>query len=393
MSYLAARPQMRPLLERVAGDVHSALGLPNEAYLCPEFYAAEKQKVFAQNWACAGVGADIAEPGSVAPVTLFDEPLLLVRDKQGQIKVFYNVCRHRGMILVDEAQQCNVIRCPYHSWCYNHAGDLVMTPHAGGPGNNTCERLDKEVSGLLEVRSHVFMDMIFVNLDGKAAPFEEMHRPLITRWAEFDKPLYHAGEDSRFQLELNTNWKLAVENYAESYHLPWVHPALNAYSRLEDHYNILEEGHFSGQGTLVYSPSYDASGRSFPCFNALSEKWDKAAEYITLLPNAMIGVHKDHSYVIRLEPQGPGKTTEHIDIYYAQPEALSDDYANLRARNKELWKTVFKEDIFVVEGMQRARHASGFDGGVFAPAMDAPTHLFHRWIATKMLVEETEPTV
>ena len=70
------------------------------------------------------------------------------------------------------------------------------------------------------------------------------------RWAEFDRPLYHAGEDSSFKLNLETNWKLAVENYCESYHLPWIHPALNSYSRLEDHYNILSVGHYWDRARL-----------------------------------------------------------------------------------------------------------------------------------------------
>jgi phenylpropionate dioxygenase-like ring-hydroxylating dioxygenase large terminal subunit len=196
-----------------------------------------------------------------------------------------------------------------------------------------------------------------------------------------EKPLYHGGWDSWFTLDVQTNWKLAVENYCESYHLPWVHPGLNSYSRLEDHYNIEQPGLYSGQGTLVYrqlkSPE---DGTLFPDFDGLSEKWDTAAEYISVFPNVLLGVHRDHAFAIVLVPHGQGRTAEHVHLYYASPE--TDD--SLRQRNAEQWKLVFEEDIFVVEGMQRGRLSPGFDGGKFSPVMDSPTHLFHAWVADKV---------
>ena len=91
----------------------------------------------------------------------------------------------------------------------------------------------------------------------------------------------------------------------------------------------------------------------------------------------LFGVHRDHTYAILLIPHGPEKTVEHIHIYYAN----EDTDAALRARNTKQWKEVFIEDVFVVEGMQRGRHAVTFDGGRFSPAMDGPTHLFHAWVA------------
>lgn len=179
---------------------------------------------------------------------------------------------------------------------------------------------------------------------------------------------------------MNCNWKLAIENYCESYHLPWVHPGLNIYSRLEDHYHIEEPDIYSGQGTLVYRQLKGKDGTTFPDFEGISDKWDTAAEYITAFPNVLLGVHRDHVFTIILEPDGTEKTTEHIHLYYAQPDTDPD----LRAENTKLWKGVFEEDIFVVEGMQQGRHAPHFDGGRFSPAMDSPTHLFHDWVAGKI---------
>jgi phenylpropionate dioxygenase-like ring-hydroxylating dioxygenase large terminal subunit len=296
------------------------------------------------------------------------------------VRVFLNACRHRGMILVEKPGKIEgAIRCAYHSWCYGTDGRLVSTPHVGGPGHNTAEGIDRSTLGLIEVRSYIWRDVVFINLSGTAAPFEEAMADVIARWAEFDQPMYHGGGSSAFQLTVNCNWKLAVENYCESYHLPWVHPGLNSYSRLEDHYHIEEKEKFSGQGTLVYRQLKGDNSEVFPDFNGLSDKWNEAAEYIALYPNVLFGVHRDHAYAIILVPEGMDKTVEHIHLYYAKP----DTSQALRDKNAELWKGVFVEDVFVVEGMQRGRHADGFDGGRFSPAMDGPTHLFHDWVAAQ----------
>jgi phenylpropionate dioxygenase-like ring-hydroxylating dioxygenase large terminal subunit len=373
----------RALLARVTEPVETASGLPNAFYTDAGLFQAEKQAVFAANWACIGFGKDVPQGGDVRPVDFLGRPLLLVRDGEGIIRVFQNVCRHRGMILVDKpARLSGPIRCPYHSWAYDLTGRLRATPHVGGPGKASHPCVDKAALGLIEVRSALFMDMIFVNLSGEAPAFAEYVAPLTRRWSEFTgQNLHHGGPDCSVAFELATNWKLAAENYCESYHLPWVHPGLNSYSRLEDHYNIAEPRAFSGQGSEVYNPQLDADGRRFPSFPGLGAKWDHAAEYVTLYPNVLLGVHKDHFFAMMLEPVAPDRTLEHLEIYYAAPEIAGPDWAAMRRTHVEMWRQVFLEDVSVVEGMQRGRSAPGFDGGKFSPVMDAPTHCFHDWVA------------
>jgi choline monooxygenase len=111
--------------------------------------------------------------------------------------------------------------------------------------------------------------------------------------------------DSSFTLEVATNWKLAVENYCESYHLPWVHPGLNSYSRLEDHYHIEAPGRYSGQGTLCLPPAARRGRAGLPRFREPFRKWDEGAEYVALYPNVLLGVHRDHAFAIVLEAGGP----------------------------------------------------------------------------------------
>lgn len=171
-----------------------------------------------------------------------------------------------------------------------------------------------------------------------------------------------------------------MENFAESYHLPWIHPGLNSYSRLEDHYHIEAPLAFSGQGTTVYRQIEGDDGAVFPDFEGLSDKRYKGAEYICLYPNVLFAAQREHAYAIILEPVATGQTREHVHLYYASGD--TDDA--LRVQNSALWKEIFEEDIGVVEGMQKGRHAPGFDGGRFSTALDGPTHLFHDWVAAKL---------
>ena len=366
------------ILADVQKPTAQARGLPNAHYTDAACFEEERAALFDNGWAGLAVAAEVPEAGDAVPINFLGVPLLLIRGKDRAVRVFQNICRHRGMILVDAPRKIEgAIRCPYHSWCYSTQGKLVATPHVGGPGHNTHEDMDRNTLGLIEVRSHIWRDVVWINLSGTAPAFEDAMADVIDRWSDFEQPMYHGGADSQFVLSVNTNWKLAIENYCESYHLPWVHPGLNSYSRLEDHYNIEIEGVTSGQGTLVYRQLKDDAGKSFADFEALDSKWDAGAEYLSIYPNVLLGVHRDHAFAIILRPDGPEKTQEHVHLYYATE--TTDD--GLRQRNAALWKEVFEEDIFVVEGMQRGRKAPGFDGGRFSPAMDGPTHCFHKWAA------------
>ena len=372
-------------LSKVLEPLATARGLPNAHYVDPTAFEEERTSVLFANWSGVGFAKDVPNEGDANPVDFLGVPLLILRDSEGTVRVYQNTCRHRGMILVKEKGNIRgTIRCPYHSWCYGLNGKLRSTPHVGGPGQNIDENVKRDELGLIEVPSHVWLGVVFVNVSGTAPAFEDQNAGVLARWAEFDQPLYHSGDDSSFTLDVNCNWKLAVENYCESYHLPWVHPGLNSYSRLEDHYHIESPGQFSGQGSLVYRQLKGDEGQVFGDFAGLADKWDTGAEYIALYPNVLIGVHRDHTFAIVLEPLELGKTREHVEIFYAREESVGADFDETRTKNTAQWKEVFKEDVFVVEGMQKGRKGPLFDGGKFSPAMDGPTHMFHQWVAQSL---------
>ncbi|HIC81072.1 MAG TPA: aromatic ring-hydroxylating dioxygenase subunit alpha [Kiloniellaceae bacterium] len=377
----------REALQQVLLPIAEARGLPNTAYTSGSFAAVERDQVLARGWTCIGVGHWVPQPGDLRPVRLLGLPLLMLRDAAGNLKVFHNVCSHRGLELVaGPGRSKGLIRCPYHSWSYDLDGNLKATPFVGGPGTRDCPGFDRTRHGLKPVRSAVWCDAVFVDLSGEAEDFETFIAPLAERWKAFDSDrLRHGGADSAFTIEVACNWKLAVENYCEAYHLPWIHPSLNQYSRLEDHYNIAVEGHMAGQGSTAYRPTLSDDGRAFPEHPDLPEAWRGAAEYLALFPNVLFGIHADHFYTVVLEPLGPDRTREHFEIYYFGEAALGDDLADLRAANTHQWRGIFEEDRGVVEGMQAGRASPAFRGGVFSPAMDGPTHCFHQWMAGRLL--------
>ena len=367
--------------------IAEATGLPNEAYVSTAFAELERDQLLGRTWTCIGMGAQVPNPGDVKPVLLLGLPLILLRARDGELRVFHNVCSHRGHRLIGEAGNVGAtITCPYHSWSYSLDGKLRATPMIGGTGQHSCPGFEKKLHGLKAIRSAQWFDCVFINLSGDAEPFEDYVAPLAARWGDFDPSvLRHGADHSSLTLELDCNWKLAVENYCEAYHLPWIHPGLNSYSRLEDHYGIEQENHFAGQGSTVYAPQLSDDGSALPHFPNLPAKWDRGAEYVALFPNLLLVLHADHLFAILLEPAGPERTIEHLELYYVGDAADSPDWAALRKRNLETWRQIFIEDVGVVEGMQRGRHSPAFKGGAFSPAMDNPTHCFHKWAARRLL--------
>lgn len=367
-----------------------ASGLPNSLYVDEGGAEVERARVFAGGWACAGRASDVARSGEVQPVDLYGLPLLLLRDAGGAIRVFHNVCSHRGQLLVREPCKVQgVIRCPYHSWTYGLDGGLRGTPHIGGVGRHEAPGFEPSRHGLKPVRSAVWADQVFVDVSGVAPPFEHCIGELVARWRPFwgdDGPdlLRISGDGSTLEMEVQANWKLAVENYCESYHLPWVHPGLNTYSRLQDHYNISGTDGFSGQGVTAYN-LVDVAGTSLPRFPSWPAERERTAEYVSLFPNLLLGLQVDHFFTLLVRPLSPSRTREELRIYYIGEEAKQDRYEASRRAVLESWRVVFSEDVWAVEGMQAGRRSPAFQGGVFTPVMDVPTHDFHRWVAGRLM--------
>ena len=374
------------VLDAVHQPIAQASGLPNAAYDDPNLFAYERDNVLGKNWAGLLFASELPKNGFAKPVDFMGLPLAVMRNREGELKVFHNVCSHRGMILLrEETEVEGMVRCPYHSWTYDLNGNLKGTPHIGGVGKHSAAGFVCEKHGLRGIRSSIWNDIVFINLSGDAQPFSDFISPLEQRWAEFTgeegfSNLKIAPTGTSMELTVNANWKLAVENYCEAYHLPWVHPSLNTYSPLDQHYNLIVNDDMSGQGSYSYNLS-DIAGTSLPQFKDWPADKIRQAEYVSLYPNILLGVQADHVFSIILMPQSNHCTLEKLQLAYIGPEATGDEYAACRSSVLESWKVVFGEDVFAVEGMQKGRKSPAYQGGVFSPVLDGPTHHFHQWVA------------
>ncbi|MGI9410844.1 MAG: aromatic ring-hydroxylating oxygenase subunit alpha, partial [Hyphomicrobiaceae bacterium] len=276
--------------------------LHSNAYIDPAFWQAECETVLAQNWFLAGFAHEFREPGDAIPVTVAGKPILLVRNSENRVGAFHNVCRHRCLTLVDRPRNVGkLIRCPYHAWAYDLDGSLRASPHFGGMGRNEPDGFDRARNGLVPVRTHVWHDWIFVNLDGNAPPFDDYATPLV-RWLDgidFTKVKPVAVLDFG---EIRANWKLLMENFIEPYHVQFVHN-MTTEQPLKDHYTIIDgvclgsavdlESELSGSGSLAVS-----------------------SRYLTLFPNFVVGRYFPDQIGVHLNiPLGSDRTLQKRAIY------------------------------------------------------------------------------
>ncbi len=379
--------------ERASIDqsIENASGLPNDCYTNSDWVQVERDTVFSNTWTCIGYGYDLV-PGTIRPMEFLGLPLLIVCDEFEHVQVFHNVCRHRGHRLVECAKEVNgFIQCPYHGWSYGLDGSLKRTPHFGGFGVHNYDGFDQSKNGLWRIPCATWLGMVFINLGGVAPDFACHIQPLEHRWSEFTgigglSSLRPTSEGTSVEIEVNANWKLIVENYCESYHLPFVHPGLNEYSPVKDHYNIVAGEWGGGQGTRNYSFP-ERAGTKLPKHSNWPSGKKRFAEYIALYPNVLLGLHVDHLFSVILHPLAHDRTLERIQIYCVGDESSESCYVTCRQLVLDEWRKVLSEDIVPIEGMQRGRNSYAFDGGVFSPKLEISTHHFHRWIAARYPVE------
>lgn len=367
------RQRIRSASPRLAAEL--AGGLWSEAYTSPDFLELERQTLFTKQWVCAGLASDVPTPGDMLPVDVAGMPLVLVRDRHNTLRAFHNICSHRGLQLVDKpCSSKGVIRCPYHSWAYGMDGTLKSTPHFGGYHRDSHEGFERSAKGLRAIRCEQWLDLVFVNLSGDAPPLEDYLKPILDRWSDYDLSLLRRGREAH--VECNANWKLAVENFSESYHLAWVHPALNGCSRMEDHFWFdVGETHV-GQGSLKYYCG-EIEGKRLPTFPNLEEtERTTVAEYVSIFPNLMLGVHPDYFLVFMVNPLSHERSLERMVFYFVDDAAMTPENTALRDLPVDLWIATNDEDIEVIERMQKGRRSPAFDGGCFSPALETGVKQF-----------------
>jgi len=374
-------------VEAVQRPIASARALPPAAYTDPEFYTLERDLVFRRHWISIAFAHEIPDAGDAMPVDAAGVPLILLRDRDGEIRAFHNVCRHRGSaILSAPVKGQPTLRCPYHGWAYGLDGRLRATPLWDGQRVAAEGAVDRKSLGLVPVRCGIFADVVFVDLSGTAPPLAEFVRPLAARWAPYcteDTRLAHHAAG-----EIAANWKLAVEGALENYHEAFVHPSLPA--RIDA----------AGNKTFTDTAEDALFGFCWAGETALRSQApliplrDGAAiertDYLSFLfPNTQLNLYGSVVIAVIWTPLAPGRTALRSSFYLVAEAAEGPRFAEARAAMAEYWRNLREEDRRVIEAMQRGRNSPAAGDFRLSPFWEGSVHHFQNKLVAAMLDAET----
>ncbi len=344
--------------------------IPSAWYSDPALYAAECRTVFGGTWLAAGRADQVAAPGSYLTADVAGEPVLVVRDQDGVLRAFYNVCRHRAARVMNEpAGLATRLRCRYHGWTYDLAGRLRGTPEFDGVAD--FRRADH---GLVPMPVDTWGPLVFVHPGGRD---EEAAQPLAEFLAPLPEKTNGLGLEflrfaGRREYELGCNWKVFVDNYLDGgYHVNTVHPGL-AGALDYAHYRTEIAGNTSVQVSPL-KPSADAVGKV---------RTGATAYYWWVFPNLMMNLYEGVMDTNVVLPLGPERCRAVFDFYFARiagPEAerfIADSIA--------VAHQIQLEDVEICEEVQAGLKSRAFDTGRFSVRREAGGYHFHRLLARRL---------
>ena len=300
--------------------------------------------------------------------------LFLARGGDGAVRVFHNVCRHRGHPLVSAAKPgCRQIVCPYHGWRYDLSGALRSVSQFAGTEGGLPEGLDPAEFGLKGVRSEVWLDWIFVNLDGSAPPLQNHLAPLLQRLDGVNLAQLRPFHDLEHG-EVAANWKLVMENSLEPYHTPMIHPETGAGIPLDRHHMIVEEG-------LLGCAVEVASGTATPLSDGSVAV---TSEFLALPPLFIFVLYGDSVVLVHRNlpsRERPDRTWRSVHLYDIGETPLSaEEMAEWRRLE---YRIHVEEDGPVYEALQQSKLSpASDDGGLLSPAWETTVQAFYQaWAA------------
>jgi choline monooxygenase len=361
-------PALDELLSRFDPELplSQARTIPAAWYHDPGLYQAELRRVFANTWLAVGRADQVAGPGSFFTCDVAGEPLVVVRDQDGVLRAFHNVCRHRAARVVCEDEgHCSRLRCRYHGWTYDLTGRLRGTPEFDG-----VEAFRKEDNGLPPVHVAARGPIVWVHLGSPSSSIESWTAPLDRRGLDaLMAPLRFVA---RKEYRLGCNWKVFVDNYLDGgYHVNTVHPGLASvldYSK----YRSEIDGHASVQiSPLERGPEDIASVRQ-----------GDNAYYAWVFPNLMLNLYQGVMDTNLVLPDGPDACRVVFDFYFADAEG---DEARARIeRSMAVAHQVQLEDMGICEEVQRGLKSRSFDTGRFSVRREGPGYHFHQLLARRL---------
>ena len=354
--------------------------LPGRDYHAPDVFAAERERIFFDQWCCVGRADDLAAAGDYLALDLLGESLLITCDGDGRLHGFYNVCRHRGSRLCDAGagRMKGAVKCPYHAWAYAFDGRLIGTPNVGK------DEIDRESHGLWRVAVDVWQGLVFVHL-GQDPP------PLRTALEnQDDSPLpyerFNLGDlrsAHRSVKDVRANWKVLIENYNECLHCPTVHPELVAVVPAFRKGDVFEKNR-SDTGVLLADGgnSFTATGHSdLPLMPGMSEHDAGVLYGCTVFPNMFLDITGTGAIATILWPREPGLTTVQTE-YLFHPDAIAAPDFDLTPV-VDFTELVADQDYAVCERVQRGVTSRAFTHGVYAEKDGLLDQFNRRYLAVR----------
>jgi len=334
--------------------------MPGELYTSPAVLAEERERIFAHAWHCVGRTSAVASPGDFIVRSIAGESVIILRDRRGELRAHFNVCRHRGTRLCEAASGhfSETIQCPYHAWTYTTDGRLIGAPHM-----HEVEGFDKRDYPLHSAAIAEWEGFMFVNVDDSPEPFESRFAPMIGRLTRFGLASLTVGHRATY--EVAANWKLVFQNYSECLHCPMIHPELTAVLPYQSGANDLTEGPFLG-GYMELMPQHESatmSGKSCARYlhPGMSDEDRRRAFYYSVMPNLLLSIHPDYANYYLVTPLAADRTLVESEWMF-NPDSASDTTFNPDDAIR-FWDVTNRQDWHIVEqshlGITSRRYAPG----------------------------------
>jgi phenylpropionate dioxygenase-like ring-hydroxylating dioxygenase large terminal subunit len=335
-------------------------GLPGWIYHDRDFFELEKRSIFRTSWQLVCHSNDIPASGDYHRFDVFDESVVTVRGKDGQLRSFHNVCRHRASRLLDgQKGNCgHLIQCPYHHWSYSLEGKLI-----GVPQRTSFNGLDMESRGLVALEQEIFMGFVFVRFEPGLPSVREMAAPYADELAAYRmEELVPQGRVTLRPREVN--WKNVADNYSDGMHIPVAHPgltrlfgrsyAIEARDWIDKMSGVLQEKISSNWSERLYQ-------KLLPPVAHLPPQRQRLWTYFKLWPNVAFDIYPDQIDFMQFIPVSPTQTMIR-EIAYVHPDSRREMRA-ARYLNWRINRQVNVEDKALIERVQAGMASSSYCGG------------------------------
>jgi choline monooxygenase len=341
--------------------------IPGPWYVDPRIAELEARTVFSNNWQMVGRADQVEEPGQFVTATVAGEPIVAVRGSDGQLRAFYNVCRHHAAKVVTEpCGSASILHCPYHGWNYGLDGSLKGMPEFEGVKN-----FERHENGLVPVKAETWEAFVFVNLDPQAEPLRDFLGGLVKRCEPLALGKLHYFD--RRVYDIACNWKVFVDNYLDGgYHVPHLHKGLNSVLDYKQ-YTIENEDRYCLQSSPMVASDEDAATGS-------TRKGDRAW-YFWQYPNFMINCYEGYMDTNLVIPVDVDHCRVIFDFYFGDVGESRREY---NAQSIAVGDRVQSEDLGICEDVQRGLKSRAYGAGRLSVRREAGEQLFHRLLAADL---------